>query len=292
MLLAVPNFSEGRDGERIEAISTAFATGAALLDTHSDPVHNRTVLTLSGPSDSLAGALANGARACAEAIDMRRQEGAHPCIGALDVCPVVWLADDDREAAREEALAAARGIAAEAGVPVFLDGELASHQSHRERSFFRAGGLVELRRRLGSGELRPDFGPAELHPSAGATLVTARAPLAAFNVELEGAEIETAREVAGRLRESGGGLPGVRAIGIDLGDGRTQVSINVHDPITVPLAQVAERVRELAADKDARAVAAEIVGLIPEAALDGWPDDLPLPGFDPAIHVIERRVRS
>jgi glutamate formiminotransferase len=292
MLLAVPNFSEGRDGERIEAISTAFATGAALLDTHSDPVHNRTVLTLSGPSDSLAGALANGARACAEAIDMRRQEGAHPCIGALDVCPVVWLADDDREAAREEALAAARGIAAEAGVPVFLYGELASHQSHRERSFFRAGGLVELRRRLGSGELRPDFGPAELHPSAGATLVTARAPLAAFNVELEGAEIETAREVAGRLRESGGGLPGVRAIGIDLGDGRTQVSINVHDPITVPLAQVAERVRELAADKDARAVAAEIVGLIPEAALDGWPDDLPLPGFDPAIHVIERRVRS
>ncbi len=292
MLLAVPNFSEGRDPGRIEAISTAFATGAALLDTHSDPVHNRTVLTLSGPSDSLAGALANGARACAEAIDMRRHEGAHPSIGALDVCPVVWLSDRQREAARAEALAAAHAIAAEAGVPVFLYGELASHLSRRERAFFRAGGLVELRRRLNSGELRPDFGPAELHPSAGATLVTARPPLAAFNVELEGARIETTREIAERLRESGGGLPGVRALGIDLGGGRTQVSTNVHDPIAVPLAGVVERIRSLASARGARPVAAEVVGLVPEKSLDGLPDDVPLAGFDPAKHVIERRVQS
>jgi glutamate formiminotransferase / 5-formyltetrahydrofolate cyclo-ligase len=291
VLLAVPNFSEGRDGARIEAISTAFATGAALLDTHSDPVHNRTVLTLSGPPDSLAEALANGARACVESIDMRRHEGAHPCIGALDVCPVVWLREEDREAARAEALAAARGIAAEARVPVFLYGELASHLARSERAFFRAGGLVELRRRLDSGELRPDFGPAELHPSAGATLVTARPPLAAFNVELEGAGIEAAREIADRLRESGGGLAGVRALGIDLGGGRTQVSTNVHDPIAVPLAHVIERVRSLAAARGARPVAAEVVGLVPEASLDGLPDDVPLVGFDPAKHVIERRLR-
>ncbi len=291
MLLAVPNFSEGRDGARIEAISTAFATGAALLDTHSDPVHNRTVLTLSGPPDSLAGALANGARACAEAIDMRRHEGAHPFIGALDVCPVVWLSEEDREVARAEALAAARAIAAEAGVPVFLYGELASHLARRERAFFRAGGLVELQRRLESGELRPDFGPAKLHPSAGATLVTARPPLAAFNVELEGAGIEATREIAHRLRESGGGLAGVRALGIDLGGGRTQVSTNVHDPVGVPLAQVIERVRELAVSRGARPVAAEVVGLVPEASLDGLPDDVPLAGFDPAKHVIERRLR-
>jgi glutamate formiminotransferase len=291
MLLAVPNFSEGRDGERIEAISTAFATGAALLDTHSDPLHNRTVLTLSGPPDSLAGALANGARVCVEAIDMRRHKGAHPCIGALDVCPVVWLSEEDREAARAEALAAARGIGAEARVPVFLYGELASHLARRERAFFRAGGMVELRRRLGSGELRPDFGPAELHPTAGATLVTARPPLAAFNLELDGVAIETAREIAARLRESGGGLPGVRALGIDLGGGRTQVSTNVHDPIAMPLARVLERVRELASGDEARVVSAEIVGLVPEAFLEGLPDDVPITGFDPAQHVIERRVR-
>jgi glutamate formiminotransferase / 5-formyltetrahydrofolate cyclo-ligase len=291
VLLAVPNFSEGRDPGRIEAISAAFATGAALLDTHSDPVHNRTVLTLSGPSDSLAGALGNGARACVEAIDMRRHEGAHPCIGALDVCPVVWLRDEDREAARAEALAAAHEIAAGARVPVFLYGELASHLSRRERAFFRAGGLVELRRRLSSGELRPDFGPSELHPSAGATLVTARPPLAAFNVELEGAAIETTREIANRLRESGGGLPGVRALGIDLGEGRTQVSTNVHDPIAVPLVRVIEAVRSLAVARGARPVAAEVVGLVPEDSLEGLPDDVPLAGFDPAKHVIERRLR-
>jgi glutamate formiminotransferase len=291
LLLAVPNFSEGRDERRIEAISTAFATGAALLDTHSDPIHNRTVLTLSGPPGSLGTALVNGARACVDSIDMSKQDGAHPCIGALDVCPVVWLRDEDRESAREEAITTAREIAAETGVPVFLYGELAPQESHRERAFFRAGGLVELMRRVEGGELRPDFGPAELHPTAGATLVTARPPLAAFNVELAGADIAAAREIAARLREAGGGLEGVRAIGIDLGNGRTQVSTNIHDPATVSLATVAMRIRELAGPHGARPVGAEIVGLVPERALDGWPDALPITGFDPAKHVIERRVR-
>jgi glutamate formiminotransferase len=291
VLLAVPNFSEGRDRARIAAISTAFATGAALLDTHSDPVHNRTVLTLSGPPDSLASALVNGARACTDAIDMTKHEGAHPCIGALDVCPVVWLRAEDRDAAGAEALAAARGIASAARVPVFLYGELAKQPARRERAFFRTGGLVELRRRLNSGELKPDFGPAELHATAGATLVGARPPLVAFNLELEEAGIETAREIAERLREAGGGPPGVRAIGIDLGRGRTQVSTNVHDPIAVPLGQVIERVGELAAARGARLVSAEVVGLVPEAALNGLPDDPPLRDFDPARHVIERRVQ-
>ncbi len=290
MLLAVPNFSEGRDPRRIEAISAAFATGAALLDTHSDPVHNRSVVTLNAPAGSLASALVNGALACVNDIDMSKHEGAHPCVGALDVCPVVWLREDDREAASEEALAAARRIAADAGVPVFLYGELAPQETHRERSFFRSGGLVELRRRIEGGELRPDFGPAELHPAAGATLVTARPALAAFNVELANADIATARDIAGRLRESGGGLDGVRAIGIDLGHGRVQVSTNIHDPAAVPLAAVVNRIRELAAPHGARAVAAEIVGLIPESAMEGWPQKAPLSGFDPAKHVIERRV--
>jgi glutamate formiminotransferase len=292
VLLAVPNFSEGRDRSAIEAISAAFATGAALLDTHSDPVHNRTVLTLSGPDGSLADALVHGANACVERIDMHAHDGAHPCIGALDVCPVVWLREDDRDRARAEALEAARRIGSEARIPVFLYGELARHQTHRERAFFRSGGLVELQRRLEGGELRPDFGPAELHPTAGATLVSARAPLAAFNLVLEGASADDAREVAARLREMGGGLTGVRAMGIDLGDGRTQVSTNVHDPIGIPLAEVTQRVRELAAARDARVVSAEIVGMVPGAALEGWPEEIPLLGFDPAKQVIERRVRA
>ena len=116
-----------------------------------------------------------------------------------------------------------------------------------------------------AGELAPDLGPPAPHPSAGATLVTARPPLAAFNVELDTGDVEVARAVAAQLRESGGGLAGVRAVGVDL-DGRAQVSTNVDDPVAVPLAAVIERVRELAAEHGARPVAGEVVGLVPEAA--------------------------
>jgi glutamate formiminotransferase len=146
-----------------------------------------------------------------------------------------------------------------------------------------------LGERLRAGELEPDFGPAALHPSAGATLVTARPPLAAFNVELDTGDVEVARTVAASLRESGGGLPGVRALGIGLGE-RAQVSTNVHDPVAVPLGAVIERVRELAAAHGARPLAGEVVGLVPAAALRLLPADVPLRGFDPARQVIERRL--
>jgi glutamate formiminotransferase len=289
VLLAVPNVSEGRDGARVERLAAAFATGVALLDTHSDPTHNRTVLTLSGSEGPLATALTEGARACVEEIDVGRHEGAHPRIGALDVCPVVWLREEDRNRARDEALEVARRIGSEARLPVFLYGELAPRESHRERSFFRSGGTAKLRRRLQSGELQPDFGPSELHPTAGATLVTARPPLAAFNVELTGVGSDQAREIAAGVRESGGGPPGLRAIAIDLDEGRAQVSMNVHDPIAVPLAELTVRIGELAAARGARVSGAEVVGLVPEAALHGWPEGTPL-AFDPAAQTIERRV--
>jgi glutamate formiminotransferase len=289
VLLAAPNFSEGWDHVLVGLIAAQFSRGAELLDTHSDSVHNRTVLTLCAPPRALGEALARGAGACHVMIDMRRQAGAHPSIGALDVCPVVWLTPDDREAAHSEALGVARAIASD-GVPVFLYGELATSDARRERAYFREGGLERLRERMHAGELAPDFGPAEPHPTAGATLVTARSPLAAFNLELEGTTIDEAREIASRLRESGGGLPGVRAISIDLGEGRIQVSTNVHDPLQIPLAKVVARVRTLAADHGGVITAAEIVGLVPEAAMAGWPGDVRIPGFDPARHVIERRV--
>jgi glutamate formiminotransferase len=290
-MLAVPNFSEGRDRRRIDEVSGAFATGGLVLDVHSDPLHNRSVVTLSAPPADIVTPLVNGAWSCVNWIDMRKHDGAHPCIGALDVCPVVWLKEDERDAAREAALVTAREIGSDLRVPVFLYGDLAGRESHRERAFFRAGGLVELTRRVNTGELRPDFGPKRVHSRAGATLVTARPPLAAFNVELAEADLDAARDAAARLRESGGGLGGVRAIGIDLGDGRVQVSTNVHNPTAVPLAAVVERVRELAEVHGARVSTAEIIGLVPEAALEGWPADVTLAGFDPAKHVIENRVR-
>jgi glutamate formiminotransferase len=288
-LLAVPNVSEGRDSGRVAELEAAFAAGAKLLDSHTDAVHNRSVFTLAGEPGSLARALLDGAAAAVREIDMGRHKGAHPCIGALDVCPVVWVTERDRDAAAQEARDVARRLGTELAVPVFLYGELASSPRRRERSFFREGGLVELRSRMGTGELRPDFGPAEPHPSAGATLVTARPPLAAFNVELDTGDMDVAREVAAELREGGGGLPGVRAIAVALDPDRVQVSTNVHDPVAVPLGRVIEEVRRLARiHGPALPVAAEVVGLVPGVALEGLPDDLPLPGFDPARHVIER----
>ena len=287
MLLAVPNISEGRDAAVVDRLSDQFARGASLLDTHSDAIHNRTVLTLAAPPQPLGEALVRGSGACSVAIDMRQHEGAHPCIGALDVCPLVYTAAGDQGAARTEAERVARAIA-ETGVPVFLYGELASAPERRERAYFREGGLERLTERMAAGELHADLGPDAPHPAAGATLVTARPPLAAFNVLLEGVDIGVARDVAARLRESGGGMPGVRAIAVDLGEAGPQVSTNVHDPIAVPLGAVVARIGELAADAGGRPAAGEVVGLVPEAAMAGFPEDLALPGFDPDRHVIER----
>lgn len=290
-LLAVPNFSEGRDTAVIAAIRAALDRDRGLLDRHSDTEHNRTVYTVAGESRGLDELLAASAKVAMDRIDMRRHRGLHPCIGALDVCPVVWLDPAQRDAAVVLARSTANAIAA-LGVPVFLYGEMASSEQRRERAYFRQGGLGELRRRMMIGEVMPDLGPAEPHPSAGATLVTARPPLAAFNIELDTADAAVAQRVAAALREAGGGPAGVRAIGLPLEGGRSQVSTNVHDPIAVPLRLVVARAAELAAEHGARPVAAEVVGLVPAAALQGFPDDLPIQGFDPDRNLIERRFNA
>ncbi|HWM54160.1 MAG TPA: hypothetical protein VNO20_02050 [Solirubrobacterales bacterium] len=290
-LLAAPNVSEGRDAAAIAALQEAFSGGVALLDSHSDADHNRSVFTLAGGPGPLREALTRGAEQAVETVDMTAHQGVHPAIGALDVCPLVWLDSADRRIARAEALEVAAQIGG-LGIPVFLYGELASRPEHAERAYFRNGGLAELWLRMEGGGLRPDFGPERPHRSAGATLVTARAPLAAFNVELDSGDLEVARAVAAELRESGGGPPGVRAIGLPLSSGRTQVSTNVHDPLTVPLAEVVERVRVLAEPLGARPLEAELIGLIPEAALAAYPEDVPIRGFDPEQDVIECRLRD
>jgi glutamate formiminotransferase len=290
-LLAVPNVSEGRDAARIATLQTAFSQGLSLLDSHSDSDHNRTVLTLTGGSPALTEALARGAAVAIESIDMTAHEGVHPAIGALDVCPIVWLDAANRDTAMVAALEVAGAIGA-LGVPVFLYGSLAAGVDHAERAYFRNGGLAELWLRMEAGELHPDRGPRLPHPSAGATLITARPPLAAFNVELEDGDLDAARAVAAGLRESGGGLTGVRAIGLPLASGRTQVSTNVHDPVAVTLGEVVQRIRILAAPLGARPVEAELVGLAPEAAFAGYPADVPIRGFNQAEQTIERRLAA
>ncbi|HEX3736261.1 MAG TPA: hypothetical protein VHV53_01870 [Solirubrobacterales bacterium] len=290
-LLAVPNVSVAGDAGVLGRLGMAFGRAARVLDVHTDADHGRSVFTLAGKPGGLAESLLAGAAEAVEAIDMSSYAGAHPAIGALDVCPFVWTGEEDRGAARTEAIAVAEQIGG-IGVPVFLYGELAREPGRAERAYFRGGGLAELWLRMDAGELRPDFGPPQPHPRAGATLVTARPPLAAFNVELEGADLDTARAVAAALREAGGGPPGVRAIGLVLSSGRAQISTNVHDPLSTTLGAVVEAVRRLAEPLGARPVEAELVGLIPAAAIVDYPADVPIRGFDPERHVIERRLAA
>ncbi len=289
-LLGVPNFSEGANERVVRALEATLAAHAQVLDVHYDAQHNRSVISVAAPPGQIADALFAAAAHAIDLIDMRTQQGLHPRVGAVDVCPVVYPTPDEREAAGEEALVLAERLGSELGLPVFLYGELASSEQRRERAFFRHGGPAELARRMEERELLPDYGPAAVHPTAGATLLTARPPLVAFNLELDTPNPEIARAIADELREAGGGLPGVRAIGLPRAGERAQVSINIHDPERVPLATVVEKVRELAAEHDASPIEAELVGLAPEAALAGYPESPPLRDFDPAEQVLERRL--
>lgn len=298
-LLAVPNVSEGRDGATIEAIGEGFVAGgrAKLLDVHSDESHHRSVFTLAGAQGELAAAVLGGAKVAVERIDVvggprGSERGEHPHVGALDVAPIVYLDPAQRGAACAEALVLAHEIG-EMGVPVLLYGELARG---RTRAQLRRGGVAGLGERMRRGELAPDFGPAELHPKAGATLVAAREPLVAFNIELAApATAKDARRIAGLIREGGEeGLEGVRAIGVALREGVrggvereavAQVSTNVERPLELSLARVVEAVR-----RHAPVACAEIVGLVPKAALDGFPQDVPLLGFDAGARTLENAL--
>ena len=270
-LLAVPNVSEGRDAGAIAAIGAAF--GVPLLGVHSDPDHHRTVFTLAGAPGQLAGTVLDGARAAVARIDLRRHRGIHPRVGAIDVAPIVYLGDADRGAACAEALVLADRLGTELELPVFLSGELGGG---RTRAQLRAGGPEALAARVGAGELSPDFGPRALHPRSGAVLVAARPPLVAFNVELAPpATLDQARAIAAAIRESGPeGLPGVRALGLWLSHrGVAQVSTNVEDHRATPLAELIAAIA-----RHARPLRAELVAPAPQAAFEGFPDDLEVVG--------------
>lgn len=316
-LLAVPNVSEGRDPDTIAALERALAGVPAageetcvadhrdavckprLLDVHRDADHNRSVFTLAAPRADIVEAILRGARVAVERVDVMRDadRGEHPHVGALDVAPIVYLQKGARGAAYAEALVLADRIGHELGVPVFLYGELAGG---RTRAELRRGGVHGLARRMADAHdgaegrasfehLRPDFGPAQVHPTAGATLVAAREPLVAFNLRLSSpASLDDARRVAALIREGGSeGLPGVRAIGVALGGRVAQVSMNIERPLEVPLARVVEAVA-----RHAPVASGELVGLAPSAALEGFPEHVPVPGFDPERHLLENALRS
>jgi glutamate formiminotransferase len=287
-LESVPNFSEGRDAGTIEALRSALATHADVLDVHSDADHNRSVFTLVGDDTSLVEALLAGVACARQRIDLRSHDGAHPRIGAADVVPIVAVEPTDRERARDCALRLAARIGAELGLPVFLYGESAAG---RGPAFYRQGGPEELQRRVDAGELRPDYGPARLDERAGGVIVGARRPLIAFNVNLATDDVEIARAIAAVVREKGGGFPGVRALGLLLPRaGHAQVSMNVEDYEAAALHEIVRRVDEEARARGVDITGAELVGLMPAgAAAAAAGAILRIEGFN-ASHVLELRL--
>jgi glutamate formiminotransferase len=287
-LEAVPNFSEGRDRATIEAIGDALSAHARLLDVHSNEDHNRSVFTVVGSEGELVEALLAGIGCACERIDLRHHDGAHPRIGAADVVPVVPIREGDAERARAAALELARRVGAELALPVFLYAGLAPG---RGPAFFRRGGPAELQRRIDGGELAPDFGPGQLDERAGGVIVGARPALIAFNVDLEGDDLEAARKVARAVRERDGGFAGVRALGLRLPRaGHVQVSLNVEDWRSSPLHEVVAAVQREATARGLRVTGSELVGLLPAgAAVAAAGSLLGVAGLD-ASHVLELRL--
>lgn len=268
---AVPNFSEGRDAARISRItdSVRAISGVTVLDLHSDPDHDRSVLTFVGEEEPLLRASVALARACAREIDLAAQSGVHPRMGSLDVLPFVPLGPPLSEATLEDAARLARS-AGEAigslGLPVYLYGAAASAPHRENLTEVRRGGYNGLVARADDPLWEPDYGPRELSPRSGAVAVGARPFLVAFNAYLDTDDVEVARAVAGEVRERDGGLPGVKALGLEVG-GRAQVSMNLTDLERTSIPTALEAVRRSAERRGAEVESTELVGLVPLAAV-------------------------
>ena len=264
---AVPNFSEGRDEERIGRIVAAVRAveDVRVLGLHSDPEHNRSVLTFAGEEGAVLEAAVALAEACASEIDLASQTGEHPRMGSLDVLPFVPLDG----ATLDDAAALAR-LAGERigtlGFPVYLYEAAATAPHRRNLAEVRRGGYEGLASRLGDPLWQPDYGPTELDPRKGAVAVGARSFLVAFNAYLDTEDVSVARAVAGRVRERDGGPAGVKALGLEVG-GRAQVSMNLTNLEKTSIPAALEAVRSAAAEHGASVESTELVGLAPLEAI-------------------------
>jgi glutamate formiminotransferase / 5-formyltetrahydrofolate cyclo-ligase len=264
---AVPNFSEGKDGAKISRITEAVRTvpGVRVLGLHSDPDHNRSVLTFAGEEDAVLAGAVTLARACTSELDLVSQAGEHPRMGVLDVLPFVPLAGSTMDDAVRLARRTAE-ILGSLGFPVFLYGAAATASHRRDLPDVRRAGYEGVAERLVDPRWRPDYGPHVLDPRRGAVAVGARPFLVAFNAFLDTDDVEVARVIARRIRESGGGLPAVKALGFLVG-GRAQVSMNLTDLERTPIHSALEAVRSAAADLGVAVESTELVGLAPLAAI-------------------------
>ena len=287
---SVPNVSEGRRLDVVERLADALTSvaGVFLLDRTSDPSHNRSVLTVAGEHDAVSAGLERLVEQALADIDMERHTGEHPRIGAVDVIPFVPLGDTSMD----DCIGLARGfgerIAARHGIPVYLYARAATRADRVKLADVRRGQYEGLKLEIGHNGRQPDFGPARTHPRFGALAVGARPFLIAWNINLESDDVELAKRIARRVRESGGGLPMLQGNGFRVEEPerghpvRAQVSMNLLDFRTTPLWQVWEAVGELAAEDGVRLAESELIGLAPLAALldvadhAGTPADLPV----------------
>ena len=286
---SVPNVSEGRRLEVVDRLADAITAGDGvyLLDRTSDASHNRSVFTVAGEHGAVADALERLVEAAIHEIDMNVHTGEHPRIGAVDVIPFVPLGTTTMDDCVELARRFAERIATRFELPVFLYAQAATRSDRVKLADIRRGQYESLKDEIVERGREPDLGPLRLHPSAGAVAVGARPFLIAYNINLDSTDLELAKRIARRVRESGGGLPRVQANGFWIEDlRRAQVSMNLLDFTTTPLWLVWETVREIAAEDGVDLAESELIGLAPLAAFLAVADRADAPPSDP----IERRL--
>jgi glutamate formiminotransferase len=288
----VPNFSDGRDARRVEAIVAAMRVeGVRLLDWSMDADHNRSVVTIAGAPAAVVEAAVRGAGKAVELIDLTRQQGVHPRIGAADVIPFVPISGIKLEQCVLLARQAGLEIWRRFGVPVFFYEAAAARPDRANLEEVRRGQFEGLRDAVRKDAARrPDLGGPGLHPTAGACAVGARRFLVAYNIYFDSADVAVARAIAREIRAANGGLKGVKAMGV-LAHGRAQLSMNITDFEATPVSQVYRAVSSLALRHKVAPVAGEVIGLIPEAACERESEWMrQLNGFDPRTKILERRL--
>lgn len=292
LIECVPNFSDARRPEVIEAIAAAIRAvpGVALLDIQSDNDHNRSVITMAGAPEPVGEAAFQAVKRAAELIDLDAHQGEHPRLGATDVVPFVPV----RGATMADCVALARQVGARIGgeleIPVYLYEEAATRPERRNLADIRRGEYEGLKATIGTPERAPDFGPARLGP-AGATVVGARGFLIAYNVYLNTDDVAVAKAIAKAVRHSSGGLRHVKALGL-LVEGQAQVSMNLTDFTQSPIHRVVEMIRREAQRYGCLVTRSELVGMLPQQALlDAAVWYLQLDGFDPQ-QVLENQLMA
>lgn len=265
----VPNFSEGRRRDVIDAIAEEIrrTAGARLLDVQADESHNRCVITFVGALDAVKAAALSAARRAVALIDMTAHRGEHPRLGAVDVIPFVPISGVTMEQCIAASHDLGRQIWDALRVPVYFYADAATREDRRRLPDIRKGEYEGLARKMADPSWAPDAGEPKPHPTAGATVVGARRPLIAFNINLATQDVEVAKKVAKAVRESSGGLVAVQAMGVVSADGRAQVSMNLLDYTKTPVSRAFEQVRLEAARHGVDLLESEVVGLIPLDAL-------------------------